>query len=203
LYAQGTAELQVKPGRDLDTLSGFDIHRARTGLAAELARFTGASVLAELVLRFASDAADPALFESVVQALDDLAEAPADRARDLTLGAAWRVLSELGVGPTTDDCAECHAAIDAGAPVMFSHPAGGVLCSRCSHLARGGRVLPADARDALRDWLAGSAHATSDEYAARAHQRLLREFVREHLADERPLHAFQVWEQGAWSEVGA
>jgi DNA repair protein RecO (recombination protein O) len=86
---------------------------------------------------------------------------------------------------------------------MFSHPAGGVLCSRCSHLARGGRVLPADARDALRDWLAGSAHATSDEYAARAHQRLLREFVREHLADERPLHAFQVWEQGAWSEVGA
>ena len=64
-------------------------------------------------------------------------------------------------------------------------------------------MLPPAARDALRQWLAGAAHSTSDESEARAHQRLLREFVHEHLADERPLRAFQIWEQGAWSEVGA
>jgi len=29
LYAEGTAELQMKTGRDLDTLSGFDVVRAR------------------------------------------------------------------------------------------------------------------------------------------------------------------------------
>jgi DNA repair protein RecO (recombination protein O) len=33
----------------------------------------------------------------------------------------------------------------------------------------------------------------------RAHQRLLREFVREHLADDRPLRAFDVWERDDWS----
>ena len=203
LYAQGTAELQVKTGRDLDTLSAFDVTRTRTALATELTRFTGASVVAELVLRFARDVADPELFDAVAQALDQLGEAPGDRARDVTLGAAWRVLSELGVAPTTDDCAECHTSIEAEAPAMFSHPAGGVLCARCSHLARSGRVLPAAARGALRDWLGGIAHAIGDEGEARAHQRLLREFVREHLADERPLRAFQAWEQGAWSEVSA
>lgn len=203
LYAQGTAELQVKLGRDLDTLSAFDVTKTRTGLASELARFTGASVVAELVLRFASDAPDPELFDAVARALDRLGQAAADRARDATLAAAWRVLSELGVAPTTDDCAECHASIDAVASAMFSHPAGGVLCARCSHLARGGRLLPPAARDALRDWLAGAPHDTRDEGEARAHQRLLREFVREHLADDRPLRAFHAWEEGAWSEVGA
>src|SRR5947199_8339903 len=48
LYAQGTAELQTKPGRDLDTLSAFDVTRARPQLAAQLSRFTGASAIAEL-----------------------------------------------------------------------------------------------------------------------------------------------------------
>ena len=203
LYAQGTAELQVKPGRDLDTLGAFDVTKTRTALASDLARFTGASVVAELVLRFARDAADPELFGAVAESLDRLGDASADRARDVTLGAAWRLLSELGVAPTTDDCAECHTPVDAAAPAMFSHPAGGVLCARCSHLARGGRALPPAARNALRDWLAGTAHQTLDESEARAHQRLLREFVREHLADERPLRAFQAWEQGTWLEFGA
>src|SRR5581483_4010737 len=155
LYAEGAAELQVKPGRDLDTLSGFDVTRARPALAADLARFTGASVIAELTLRFARDDADPGLFDAVASVLDALAAAPHDRARDLTLAGAWRVLVELGVAPTLDSCAECHAPLDAAEPTMFSHPAGGALCARCGHLARSGRTLPPAARDALRDWLAG------------------------------------------------
>src|SRR6185369_1438860 len=46
LYAQGTADLQTKAGRDLDTLAAFDVVRARHQLAADLARFAGASVIA-------------------------------------------------------------------------------------------------------------------------------------------------------------
>src|SRR5919109_594556 len=42
LFAQGTAQLHIKPGRDLDTLGAFDVERARPELAADLARFTGA-----------------------------------------------------------------------------------------------------------------------------------------------------------------
>lgn len=195
LYAQGVAELQTKPGRDLDTLNAFDISRARASLAGQLARFTGAAMIAELTLRFARDAADPGLFDAVEQALDGLAGATADRARDVGLQGAWRILAELGVGPTIDACAECDAPVSADTAAVFSHPGGGVLCERCSLLARAGRTLPPEARTALRTWLAGEEHPIADPNEGRAHQRLLREFLREHLADERPLTAYDVWER--------
>lgn len=66
LYAQGTAELHVKLGRELDTLAAFEVTRARPQLALQLARFTGASAIAELTLRFVRDAADPSLFDAIV-----------------------------------------------------------------------------------------------------------------------------------------
>ena len=199
LYAQGTAELQTKPGRDLDTLSAFDVTRARPQLAAQLSRFTGASAIAELTLRFTSEAADPGLFDAVRSALDDIGTAPPDRARDVTIEGAWRVVAELGLAPTIDNCAECHSAIDPETSELFSHPAGGALCPRCGHFARSARTLPPTARAALRDWLSGKSHPLVDANDARAHQRLLREFLREHLADDRPLRAFDVWERDAWT----
>jgi DNA repair protein RecO (recombination protein O) len=202
LYAQGSAELHCKIGRDLDTLAAFDVTRARPQLAAHLDRFTGASAIAELTLRCARDASDPGLYDAVLAALDDLASAPAARARDITLGGAWRVLSELGVAPTIDDCAECHTAVDADAAAMFSHPAGGVLCERCARLAPSGRKLPPVARNALRSWLSSAPHHLEDAQEIRAHQRLLREFVGEHLTDDRPLRAFEVWERGVLSAAG-
>jgi DNA repair protein RecO (recombination protein O) len=64
LFAQGSAQLYAKPGRDLDTLGGFDVTTAREGIAADLGRFAGASAVAELTLRFGRDAADPALFDA-------------------------------------------------------------------------------------------------------------------------------------------
>lgn len=199
LYAQGTAELHVKVGRELDTLSEFDVRRSRPQLGLDLSRFTGASAIAELTLRFARDAADPGLFESIGKALDEIGAAPPERTRDVTLAGAWRVLSELGVAPTIDRCADCHAAIDVDAPAMFSHPSGGMLCTRCGRLARSGRTLPPEARAALRDWLSGEPHALESTHDVRAHQRLLREFLREHLGDDRPLRAFEVWERDEWT----
>lgn len=195
LYAQGTADLQTKPGRDLDTLTAFDVARARQQLAGDLARFAGANMIAELTLRFGRDVADSGLFDAVESALDTLAIATPDRARDAALGGAWRILAELGVAPTIDECAECHASIDRDQPAVFSHRAGGVICERCSRLARAGRLLPPSARAALRDWLSNTPHSVTDANEIRAHQRVLREFVREHLADERPLNAFDVWER--------
>ena len=199
LYAQGSAELQIKTGRELDTLNAFDVTRSRPQLGMQLVRFTGASAIAELTLRFGRDAADPGLFDAVVTALDEIAAAPPERARDITLGGAWRVLYELGVAPTIDNCADCHAAIEPDAPAMFSHPSGGALCPRCGMLARSGRTLPPEARAALRAWLVGDQHPLTDANDVRAHQRLLREFLREHLADERPLRAFEVWERDEWT----
>lgn len=198
LFAQGSAQLHAKPGRDLDTLSGFDVVVSRPLLAADLGRFAGASAIAELTLRFGRDAADVGLFDAVSGALDALVAASPEAATTATLGAAWRIVAELGFAPTTDVCAECHVPLEPEATVMFSHRAGGALCTRCGRLAPAGRKLPADARDALRHFVAGDALPPLDDASARAHQRLLREFLAEHLTDGRPLRALELWEEQRW-----
>ena len=47
----------------------------------------------------------------------------------------------------------------------------------------------------VRTMLAGAWADQLDEAESRAHQRLLREFLREHLTDERPLRAYEAWER--------
>ena len=198
LFAQGSAQLYAKPGRDLDTLSAFDVVVARPTLAADLGRFAGASAIAELTLRFGRDAADVGLFDAVAESLDALMIAPPDAALTTTLASAWRIVAELGFAPAVDVCGDCHAPLERDATVMFSHRAGGALCVRCGRLAPAGRKLPADARNALRGFLAGDPGAPLDDASTRAHQRLLREFLAEHLADGRPLRALELWEEQRW-----
>ena len=198
LFAQGSAQLYTKPGRDLDTLSAFDVTASRAGLAGDLGRFAGASAIAELALRFGRDAADGALFDAVVDGLDALASAAPDLALATTLAATWRIIADLGFAPAVDICGDCHALLEPTATVMFSHRAGGALCARCGRLAPAGRVLPPEARDVLRHFLAGNPGATLDDASARAHQRLLREFLAEHLTDGRPLRALELWEEQRW-----
>src|ERR687895_807169 len=71
LFSRGIAQLYTKPGRDLDTLAGFDDLRSTVGLAADLGRFIGASAIAELTLRFSREAsADSALYDAVASRAD-------------------------------------------------------------------------------------------------------------------------------------
>ena len=201
LFAGGSAEIHTKPGRDLNTLGGFDVMRSRADIALDLGRFTAAAAIAEMVLRFAGEDAGSALFDAVVESLDAVAAAAPDDARAVGLAGAWRVVSELGFAPTVDFCVGCHAGIAADASVAFTHPGGGALCPRCVRLHRASRTLPVPARDALRAWVGGGRYPLSDPAEARAHQRLLREFLVEHLADGRELHAFEVWERERWEEA--
>ena len=203
LFAEGSAQIYTKSGRDLQTLGAFDVVQSRPALAADLDRFAGASCVAELVLRFATADAQPALYDALVAALDGIAGAAPEAAREAALAGVWRLVAELGFAPTVDACASCHALVAAGDPAMFSHPAGGVLCGRCARHTPGSRNLPPAARAALRTWLDGGHAALDGDGDARAHQRLLREFLREHLADGRALRAFELWEQGRWSAVAA
>ena len=194
LFAQGSAQLYVKPGRDLDNLSTFDVERSRPELAEDLGRFAGASAIAELTLRFGRDEADVALFDAVASAFDALAAAPPGAALSATLAGAWRIVAELGFAPTLDLCADCHSPLAPDGTLMFSHRAGGALCLRCGRLAPAGRTLPPEARNVLRDFIDGRHAPVLDDASARAHQRLLREFLAEHLADGRPLRAMELWE---------
>lgn len=199
LFAQGTAFLHTRPGRDLDTLSAFEDVVTRTEIASDLERFHGAETIAEIALAFGREGADAELFDAIAAALDALAATSARDAREVTLAGAWQIVATLGFGPSLSECAECHASIAGDAVALFSHVAGGVLCARCASLTTGGRKLPAGARDAIEAWMAGTPVAEFADADARAHQRLLREFLGYHLHDGRTLRAYEQWETGNWS----
>jgi DNA repair protein RecO (recombination protein O) len=198
LFAQGIAEIHTRPNRELQTLGGLDVTRARSEIGKDVGRFTGASMISEIVLRFPYEEA-AGIFDTVEESLDRIAAAEPERTLQAALGGAWRIISELGFTPALDVCANCHAPIDPAASVAFSHSAGGALCARCGSAASGTRTIPAGARDALRTWIAGGDASMTTAADARAHQRLLREFFQQHLGSDRELRAFRVWEQGAWS----
>jgi DNA repair protein RecO (recombination protein O) len=192
LFAQGTAQLHTKPGRDLDILGAFEDVRPRNALGEDLDRFAGAEAIAEMVILFGRDGADEQLFNATEIAFDTLSQRSGFGATEATLAGAWQIIDALGFGPTLTECAECGSPIGEDAAATFSQAAGGVLCKRCKHLNAGGRMLPPTARHAIAGWIAGS-HTTISETDARAHQRLLREFLTYHLHDGRTMRAFDMW----------
>lgn len=205
LFAEGQAQIQLKAGRDLHGLNGFDVTRSRASIATDLTRFTAASAVSEVVLRLVHDEEAPEIYEVVRQGLDLLSESDEAHVIGSTVGVLWRLLAEVGFRPAIDQCAECHALIPIDQPARFHAAIGGTLCDRCARLAPGGRLLPPEARTAIRGWLENGPEASStstprmDSTDARAHQRLLREFLAQHLPDQRPLKAFELWERGGWS----
>jgi DNA repair protein RecO (recombination protein O) len=197
LFAEGEAQIYIKPTRDLHTLGAFDVVKSRAGLAMEMTRFTAASAIAELTLRVAGDEQNAKMFDGVSATLDAIAVATGDEVAERALAGAWQLISDAGFAPALDDCATCHAPLARDVAAVFSHPAGGALCDNCGRLAVVARRLPPEARDILRSWRDGTDGVDTHLSAldVRAHQRLLREFVREHVAsDERPLRAFAAWE---------
>jgi DNA repair protein RecO (recombination protein O) len=203
LFTSGVAHVRVHPSRDLHALTGFDATRTRSELAGSLARFTAASAVAELCLRFAREDDSGRVHDAATAVLDAIGGASPAEVPAIALAGAWRVVSELGFAPSLDQCASCHADLAPDDDVTFDHRAGGALCARCARVGPRGRQLPAGARENLRRWLGGAESALDDSSTRRAHQRLLREFLEEHLGDGRPLRAFVAWEGQAASRVPA
>ncbi len=199
LFAQGSVEIEMRPNRELQSLSTMEVSRARPQLAMDVGRFTAASMIAELALRTSSDEPAPGQFDSIEAALDGIAQAPPEATVDAALAGAWHIIATLGFTPAVDHCANCHADIDPTARVAFSHAAGGALCPRCGPLAIGARIIPPAARSALRSWTTAEPAAPLSLDEGRAHQRLLREFFQEHLGSDRELKAYKVWEKGGWA----
>jgi DNA repair protein RecO (recombination protein O) len=207
LFAEGDAQFYTKPGRDLHTLGAFEVTRARVAIGADLDRFAAAAMIAELVLRFGRDEEDAGWYDALAAALDGVTAAGPGRAVEAGIAGAWGIVGALGFAPALDHCAHCGGDLAPDATVRFSQPAGGALCPTCGRLAGATRALPADARAAVRAWLdhgerrgASTAdRAVLDDATARAHQRLLREFLREHLTDGRPLRAYETWEGSRWA----
>ena len=196
LFTHGVAQISVKPNRDLHNLTAFDLTRSRVSLGSALPRFMAAAMVTELVLRFGHEESARDLFAPLAAGLDLLECDLENDAMDVAMRAAWQLVAAMGFSPAVDDCANCHAPIDAEAAAVFDMRAGGVLCSNCAGAAAGRRTLPATARAALRLWLAGEHAALEDAATRKAHRRLLREFLSEHLHDggARALTAFAAWD---------
>jgi len=205
LFAEGQAQIRIKPGRDLHTLERFDVLRIRTGLAAELGRFAAASAFAELVMRVVHDESAPRVYDGMLRSFDTIAAAEPSETVSVALGAIWQLVSEVGFSPSMESCAECHAPLRPEDDATFSHLSGGVLCERCGMRAAGGRRLPPSARRTIAAWLQpGDAPFDASipptvsglsKAESKAHQRLLREFITHHLPDNRVMRAYAVWEQ--------
>jgi DNA repair protein RecO (recombination protein O) len=199
LFTEGVAQIYIKPNRELHNLASFEISGSRNGLAKDVGRFTAASAIAELALRFAGEEASTQLYDTIVDILDRITASPADRTIEDGLAGCWRIISVLGFTPELSSCALCHTPLRHADDAVFSHVAGGVVCPSCARQSPAGRRIPASARDAIRAWLDGIESKPLSEGESRSHQRLLREFLGAHLSDDRPLRAFAVWEQERWT----
>ncbi|HEY0018425.1 MAG TPA: DNA repair protein RecO [Longimicrobium sp.] len=189
-FTEGTATFYIKEGRDLHTLSGFDLVRSRQGLGRSLVGFAGASLLAEVVIRTGTEDPHPALYETLAQAWDAVAGAggPA-RALAASLAGAWSVVVLLGFEPQAGACVHCGRELADDEPVRFDASAGGVACTHCRPA---GRVLDPESRAELRRMLNGEI-PEGGVARPRTQGALLKAFLEAQLAQDRPFRALELF----------
>jgi DNA repair protein RecO (recombination protein O) len=191
-FTEGNATFFLREGRDLHTLSGFDLLRSRQAVGRSLVGFAGASVLAEIVLRSGTEEAHPEVYDVLVEALDRIAAATEDPEREFAaLSGAWRLIAHLGFEPQMDVCVVCGRRIDPEEPVRFDAVAGGVACTLCRPV---GRVLDPATRQEVSSMIADA--APSPLAHPRTHRALLKAFVEAQIAHDRPLRSFELFMDG-------
>lgn len=184
-FSTGVATFYAKEGRDLHTLSGFDLTHTGQALGRDLLRFGAASLLAEIVLRTASEEADPSLHGRVRDALRQVETAPPADLEATGLAEAWTLIACLGFGPALDVCLGCDRTLDRGEETSFDYAAGGVRCRDCIPPG-GGRTLPAHARQDLVRLVRGEPVVLQ---RTAAHWALLTRFLDFHVADGMPFRS--------------
>src|ERR1043166_5084585 len=198
LLSEGQAVIYPSRSSDLHTLAQFDSHHVRIGLAERMDRFAAASLLSELMLRFAPAGPHPESYDLFRDALALLEAAPAAAVEPLGLRALWRLVAVLGFAPALTTCAREGDPVPAGGTVCFSAQDGGVLCARCAPSVVGVRLGAGD-RASLAAFLDPAAALPSlDERHLAAHRRLLDRYVRHHLGEGAELPALAFWLTRSW-----
>ncbi len=201
LLSEGQAQLLVKDHRELHTLAAFDLLQLHVGLAADLERYATASVLAEVMLRFAPADPHPESYDLLRDALTILEHDLEAAAEALGLRLVWHLVSMLGFTPSLDACARDGARVTPGGGLPFSAREGGALCPGCA-AEQGATRLPERARADLLALLDPSAGLpVLDRRHAESHRRLLARYIRHHMAEDAELPALDFWIRRPW--VGA
>lgn len=195
-FTDGVATFYAKPGRDLHTLSGFELRKERQSLGRDLVRYAGAGLLTEIVFQFASGSADPRLFRALRRGLDRLVE-ESENVESALLGQAWVLIGCLGFAPNLERCGSCGRAVaHSGAGSSFDLAAGGLRCAACWPRAGAPTVRRlsaaggAELRALVTGQLSNGRLETADQQRV-----LLRDFITYHLAEGRPLKSFRFLEE--------
>jgi DNA repair protein RecO (recombination protein O) len=186
-FAQGIATLHVRENRDLQTLSDFEPTRRPRALTADLLRFAGASLLAEIILRTVGEEPGVSLFDGATAALARI-ETAGETLECTILAEAWCLVARLGYAPALDACVACGRNLADGLDAHFDYAAGGVRCEDCAP-GTPGRTVPAHARSALRHLKAGTVPALE---RTDAHWRLLRRYLDHHVLQGAGLRSLEI-----------
>lgn len=188
-FTEGRVQFRLRDAREMHPLTGFELLRSRQALGRNLVGFAGASLLAELALRFGTSEADPEFFRGLVARLDAVIAAEGDHgAAAAALGGAWQLIALLGFEPRLEACVRCDRVIDGDEATRFDLDAGGVACIRCRPR---GRVVDAATRRDVAAMCGGSGGAGEGDW--RLHAALLQAFVATHLSQERPLRSMDLF----------
>lgn len=185
-FSRGTATLYLKEGRELQTLSAFELHHTGQALGRDLLRFGGACLLAELVVRTRSEERDPALFHQLARALHRIETAPEPALHPTLLAETWSLTARLGFAPVLERCTACGRALEPHETAAFDPATGGTQCTECARHQPRARTLRPAARHTLRRLAHGRPTPVRN---APAHWRLLANFLAHHLADAGPIRS--------------
>lgn len=195
-FTDGVATYYSKEGRELHTLSGFELRRERQSLGRELLRYAGGGLLTEIALRFASSAVDENLFHQLRAGLDRLVIE--DRGVECAiLEETWKLITCLGFAPAVERCASCGRVPGADERSHFDLSEGFVVCGRCQPATLGPvqRPLSSQARVELTCLVQARWPQGRELRSAEIQRDLLRDFISYHLADHRPLNSFRFLEE--------
>lgn len=194
----GQAHYVQHEGRELHTLTAFDLVSLPFLLTRDVGRYATATVLSELMLRVAPAEPHPEAFELLSAALRRLELEPPPSLEAAAIQTVWGLVAALGFSPGVESCVRDGRPLTAGGGLAWSLPEGGALCTTC---ARGTETvqLPPNAEAALRVMLReGGALPDLDRPNAAAHRRLVGRYIHHHVGEGAALPALDFWQQPAW-----
>ncbi|MGE0352203.1 MAG: DNA repair protein RecO [Gemmatimonadales bacterium] len=198
VLSDGVAHLIVRPQRDLQLLTAFDLTRLRAGLTEDVERYAAAEALAELMIRFAPADAHPESFQVLAEGLDILETAPVAGVGTAALRAVWSLVGSLGFAPSLTSCVRDGADVPAG-PLAFSTREGGALCAGCAAVQDVTRLPPGDRADLETLLSAAGPLPALDDRRQAAHRRLLSRYIHHHLGEGAVLPALDFWLRRPWA----
>lgn len=197
VLSEGQAHLIIHSNRDLQLLTAFDLHRVRVGLARDMERYSSASALAEVMLRFGSGEGHLDSYHTLRLGLEALESEVPQAVEALGIRAIWGLVSSLGFEPTLDQCVKCGNE-PGGGELPFDTASGGALCPGCARQTAPARLNRDDRTDLIALIRADLPLPHLAPKQAAAHRRLLARYIQHHLGEGTALPALDFWIRRPW-----